>query len=119
VIQSMQQLKSLLAGAVTVGAEAADDTPLNRLQIAMEKCDRAYKVTFLVAEDLQPLTPFTAEKWYKVHVTGNNGIWIGSGVGSQYRLNIGKKPQGYSDSLEAGFGFLIRNTSAELVKFLQ
>ena len=118
VIQSMQQLKSLLSG-VAVGKEAVDDTPMNRIQLAMEKCDRAYRVSFLVAEDLQQLTPFTAERWYKAQITGNSGIWLGSGAGSQFRLTISRKPAGFSDSLPGDFGLVIRNSAATLVKFLQ
>ena len=114
----MQQLKSLLSG-VAAGREAVDDTPMNRIQLAMEKCDRAYRVSFLVAEDLQQLTPFTAEGWYKAQVSGSSGLWLGSGAGSQFRLTISRKPAGFSDALAADFGLVIRNSAATLVKFLQ
>lgn len=119
IVQSMAQLKNLLANYTTAQAEASDDTPLNRLRVAMEKCAKEYNIFFVVAENIQSLTPFTAEKWYKTQVSGNSGIWIGSGINSQYRLNVSTKPQGYNATLPRSFGFQVNNTLATLVKFLQ
>lgn len=119
VIQSMAQLKSLLDGYVVKNTEASDDTPLNRLKIAMEKCAKAYGVYFIVAESLQSLTPFTAENWYKVQINPNHGMWIGNGISSQYRLNVTQKPQGYNASVEKSFGYCIDNAAATLVKFAE
>ncbi|CDX04961.1 Ftsk domain-containing protein YukB [Desulfitobacterium hafniense] len=121
-IQSMSLLKTMLERykpADNIVKEAGDDTPLNRLQLAMEKCDKAYNVHFVVAESLNSLTPFTVESWYKAHINGNNGIWVGSGISTQYRLTISKKPQDCSSELEADFGFIINNAAATHVKFLQ
>lgn len=122
VIESMSLLKTMLeryTPAEDEKKETDDDTPLNRLQLAMAKCQSEYNVHFVVAESLNTLTPFTVEDWYKTHVSGNSGIWVGSGIGSQYRLTISKKPRDYSAELEADFGFAVRNTSASLIKLLQ
>jgi S-DNA-T family DNA segregation ATPase FtsK/SpoIIIE len=72
-----------------------------------------------VAESLNLLTPFTVEGWYKAHISGSNGLWVGSGVSSQYRLTISKRPQDYAAELDPEFGFVINNASAVLVKLLQ
>lgn len=119
VIKSISQLKSLLEGYVSETPEAADDTPMNRLQLAMEKCAAAYRVCFVVAENIQTIAPFTSGKWYKTQITGSSGIWIGNGISSQYRLTVNKKPQGFSGELDHHFGFLVKNATAALVKFLQ
>jgi hypothetical protein len=105
--------------AVDEKKEADDDTLLNRLQLAMEKCDNAYKVHFIVAESINSLTPFTVENWYKTHINGNNGLWVGSGINSQYRLTVNKKPPDFNADLDAEFGFIINNAVAKLVKYLQ
>lgn len=121
VIQSMAQLKAVLDRYQFPETErtADDDTPLNRLQLAMEKCAAAYQVYFVVAESITALSPFTAESWYKHHVSGNCGIWVGSGVGSQFRFTIHQKPQGAGEDLGVEFGFVIKDSRAELVKLLQ
>ena len=121
IIQSISLLRATLEGYKPADdeKEADDDTPLTRLQLAMAKCDKAYNVRFIVAESINSLTPFTVESWYKTHINGNNGLWIGSGIGTQYRLTVNKKPQDFSAELEADFGFVINNAAATLVKYLQ
>lgn len=122
VIQSMSLLKTMLERykpSEEVKKEASDDTPLNRLQLAMAKCSGEYNVRFVVAESLNSLTPLKVENWYKAHINGNSGIWVGNGISSQFQLNINKKPHGYSEELDSNFGFVINNASATLVKLLQ
>jgi len=120
-IQSMSLLKTMLERYVPLEdevKEAGDDTPLNRLQIAMAKCDNAYNVHFIVAESINSLTPFTVESWYKTHISGNNGIWVGSGISTQFRLTVNKKPQNFTADIEPEFGFNVNNSAATLIKLL-
>ncbi|MFI3312543.1 MAG: FtsK/SpoIIIE domain-containing protein, partial [Eubacteriales bacterium] len=122
IIQSMTQLKALLdsyAQVDTTEKEAADDTPWTRLQLSMSKCEKTYNVHFIVGESIQTLTPLTAEPWYKTHIRGNQGIWIGGGISNQYRLSITKKPTNFTADLDAPFGYVVENGTAILTKFLQ
>ena len=122
IVQSIARLREALERqekAAPRPAEAGDDTPLQRLQLAMEKSQPAYGVTFLVADSVTALAPFTAEPWYKAHIGGGDGIWVGGGIGSQYRLTVTKKPREYADDLEDCFGFLVRRGNATHIKFLQ
>lgn len=121
VIQSMSLLKTLLE-RYKVSEEkkqASDDTPFNRLQTAMWKCINEYNIHFLVCETLGTLAPFTADNWYKTHISGNRGIWVGSGISSQFRLTVNKKPKEYSAEIDSDYGFNIKQAAATLVKFLQ
>ncbi len=122
VIQSISLLKAVLGRYRPEADEektADDDTPLNRLQLAMEKCEPAYRVYFVVAESLNALAPFTLEAWYKTHISGSRGIWVGNGFGSQYRINVNRKPRDYGSELKSDFGFAVENAAATLVKLLQ
>lgn len=119
VIQSMSQLKSMMENCPATTSEYSDDSPFNRLTTAMEKCAANYGIYFIVAENLQTLSPFSAEAWYKTNLNLNNGLWIGDGISSQYRLNVTLKPQGYTASLEDSFGWMIQNSKATMVKFLE
>ena len=119
IVQSMAQLKALLGTQISASAETSDDTPLNRLQVAIEKSVKEYAIYFVIAEGIQALTPFTAEKWYKAQVDPNNGFWLGNGISSQYRLNVNIKPQGFSGAIPKNYGYQIIDGSAVLVKFLQ
>ena len=122
VIQSISLLKTMLERykpTEDVIKEAEDDTPLNRLQLAMAKCAKEYNIYFIVAESLNSLTPFTVESWYKEHINGNNGIWVGNGISTQYRLTVSKKPQDYSADIEPDFGFVVGDAAATHIKLLQ
>lgn len=122
IIQSISLLKTMLERykpAEEEKKEADDDTLMNRLQLAMTKCCNEYNVHFIIAESHDSIKSFTVEDWYKAHIKGNNGIWMGSGINAQYRFTINKKPQNYMTELEAEFGFVINNGTATLVKFLQ
>jgi S-DNA-T family DNA segregation ATPase FtsK/SpoIIIE len=122
IIHSISLLKTMLESYKPENEakkETDDDTPLARLQLAMEKCNAAYNLHFIVAESINSLTPFTLEGWYKTHITGNSGIWVGSGANAQYRLTIKKKPADFPADLEPDFGFAVSNASATLIKLLQ
>ncbi len=121
IIQSMSLLKTMLERfkVSEEEKEASDDTPFNRLQTAMWKCANEYNIHFLVCETTGALAPFTVENWYKEHISGNSGIWVGSGINSQFRLTVKSKPQEFTAELDPEFGFVIKQASAALVKFLQ
>lgn len=121
VVESISQLRSTLEKYKGADEEKAadDDTPLNRLQVAMEKCDSAYGISFLIAESVNGISPFAVEEWYKTHINGSDGIWVGSGISSQYRISVHKKPAEADQDLGPEFGFSIKNGVAALVKLLQ
>jgi S-DNA-T family DNA segregation ATPase FtsK/SpoIIIE len=119
IIKSISALRKTLESTAPTGEKAADDdTPQNRLRLALEKCRREYGVYFIIGESVNALTAFTAEGWYKEHVNPQSGIWVGSGISSQYRLSVSKKPPGFSSEQSPKFGFAVRDGEAVLVKLL-
>ena len=118
IIQSLTALQAVLE-QYKPSDDETDVKYFGRLQSAMEKSGKQSKIYFLVAESLNALSNFAYESWYKTHITGNNGIWVGSGISSQYRLNINKLPPDYRAELEPDFGYIIKNSTAVTVKLLQ
>ena len=130
IVQSISMLQSALERYVPPVAEHKDeeiadankDTATNlfgRLQLAMEKCGKQTKVHCLVADSGNAISSYTYDAWYKTHISGNNGIWVGSGISAQYRLNISRVPPNYMAELQPDFGFVVNNSSAVQVKFMQ
>ena len=121
IIRSISEVIAVLNRAAPSGkkSDAVDDTPANRLQVAMAKCEKEYNVHFLIFESINSIGSLTAEEWYKKQFTNTCGMWCGSGIDSQYKLSVTKKPSGYSAELRPEFGFVVKNGAAELVKFLQ
>ena len=121
VIQSLSELKSALEH-LTVPAEerrADNDTPFNRLQTAIEYCDKAYNVHFVVCDSNKGISQFMSAGWFKKQTDPTNGLWVGNGLNNQYRFSVNNKPRGATLPLEADFGFNIRKSNAVLIKYLQ
>jgi len=121
VIRSMSLLKKMLERYVPAEGEvkeASNDTPLNRLQTAMAKCDKAYNVHFIIAESINDLNPFSVESWYKTHIDGHSCIWIGNGIAEQFRFAISERPAEFRAYIPPDFGFKVANSSATLIRLL-
>jgi S-DNA-T family DNA segregation ATPase FtsK/SpoIIIE len=119
IIKSIAELKKLLENYKANGKkETEDDTPIYRLQLAMEKCRKEYGVYFIISESVNALTSFTSESWYKTHISSSTGIWVGSGISSQFKLAVNKKPAEYTAEQPDNFGFLVKKGTATLIKLL-
>ncbi|MDR2751497.1 MAG: type VII secretion protein EssC, partial [Clostridiales bacterium] len=121
IIQSMSLLKASLELVKIPAAEmgAADDSHVNRLMMAMEKNAEAYGVYYVVAESSGKMRNHAIDKWNTIHAKATTGLWVGSGINSQYKFTISKKPTEYTQELPVGFGFSVINSTAVLVKFLE
>lgn len=114
-IESVSALKAMLE---SVPAQDQEPAPINYIQVALEKCESAYQVCFLVEEGAGTLTPFTAEGWYRTHIRGNTGFWVGAGFNSQYRFNITQRPTPAQEETQKDSGYLVRDRVISNVKFL-
>ena len=112
IIQSLSSLET------AIKRSSSGEVLYSDLQAAMEKSKKEQGIIFIIAESFNELSLFTGDGWYREHVDGNNGIWVGSGINSQYRLNINKIPLGYNEELEPDFGFAVVKAAATMVKFI-
>lgn len=124
IIRSISQLKKLLEKYEPSGDPAVIEDiatlggSFEALQFIMSRCIKEYNVHFVVCENINELNNFVSEKWYETHFTGKDGLWIGSGISSQYRLAASRKPKEFDTDIESDLGFVIRHSSAVMVKFL-
>ena len=125
VIKSMDSLKKILDGFVpSVEQNIIEDINklnglYNSLQFMMARCIKEYNVHFLVCENAGLVDTFAIEKWYEAHISKNDGLWIGNGISSQYKLSINYTSRDFSAVLESDSGFVIKNSTAVMVKYLQ
>lgn len=113
IVQSFSALKSTL-DRLDEGKEL-----FKKLQVSIERCIKESNVHFLIAESIDRFSTLLDENWYKTHINLSNGIWVGSGISTQYKLTVNQIPLDYRAELETNFGFVICNSSATLVKFIQ
>lgn len=125
VIQSMDMLEKILVKIKPSGEQKIieDINTLGGLfeglRFIMSKCAKEYNVHFLVCENADSINVLAADDWYKTHISGSDGLWIGSGISSQYKLTVNKKPRDFAADIEPEFGFVIKQSAAVLVKYLQ
>ena len=120
VIQSLSELKAALENmnVPDESRRADDDTPFNRLQTAIEHCNKAYNVHFIICDSNKGISPFTATAWFKKQADTGYGLWVGNGLNNQFRLTVNNKSVAAA-TLNADFGFNISKCNATLIKYLQ
>lgn len=58
----------------------------DKWKVLLEKGSAAYQVHFILAERAANIATFSYEAWFKEHVAGGEGIWIGDGFTDQYHM---------------------------------
>ena len=73
----------------------------------------------IIAFDLvQGFKKLEFESWYKTAVTNNRGIWLGNGISEQFTIKLSKITKELRDSVDTGFGYIIRSGNATLIKMV-
>lgn len=125
VIWSMSMLEKALENTELAGDQKIIDD-INTLGglykglgFIMSKCAKEYNVHFLICESAGSINALAAEDWYKTHIGGSDGLWIGNGINSQYKLTVSRKTKELAADIGPEFGFVIKQSAAVLVKYLQ
>ena len=61
---------------------------------------------------------FAYDDWYKNSVDDSFGIWLGNGISDQYSLKLMSTPRELREEIPEGFGYVVKNGKATLVKFV-
>ncbi len=89
-----------------------------RIRLVLEKAESIYKVKFVICDTVQQLSAFSADSWFKRHISGAEGLWLGDGVADQYLLKINKVTRDLYEEVGDGFGYLISKNRPSLIKYL-
>lgn len=119
VIQSISELQLLLERSTVENPMFPDDSMMQRLLLAVNKCSKEYNAFILIADSEANVRSFSGLPECKSQISKQDFIWIGNGISSQYWWNVTQKPQGYTATLDKHFGFCVNGGNAILVKFLQ
>ncbi|WP_053598430.1 type VII secretion protein EssC [Bacillus sp. FJAT-18017] len=107
VINSVTALKSLLS------SESAE-----KLGLILEKGEAKYNISFIIGEESRNLSGITFDKWYKRHISGSDGIWVGNGITEQFQLKPAKTTGEMREDMTAEFGFSLQKGKSVKVKLL-
>lgn len=95
-----------------------NDKANEMLGLILEKGETQYGISILCAEKVKNLSTVAYDKWYKKHVTGIDGLWIGNGFQEQYQLKPSKSTVDTQEEIDARFGFYLKSGTLEKIKVL-
>ncbi len=90
----------------------------DKMNTLLDKAEAFYKLRFIVADSLMQLNLFSNEAWYKRHITGSEGIWIGDGIADQYLLRVNKISSDLYEEVGDDYGYLLERNRPTLIKLL-
>lgn len=89
-----------------------------KLALLIEKGEAIYKIHFFILDGVSAFKDYAYEPWYKRHVSGSDGIWIGDGIADQYTLKLNKMSSEYYDDIGSEYGYVVERGKAVLTKLL-
>ncbi len=89
-----------------------------KMNVLLEKAEASYKLHFIIIESVSEYSTFNYESWFKRHISGADGLWIGDGVADQYMLKISKVTNDLYDEIGDEYGFSINKNRPVLLKLL-
>lgn len=89
-----------------------------KLNVLIEKAESIYKLRFVFVETSQNLNIYSYEEWYKRHILGTEGLWIGDGIADQYLLKVNKVTSELYEEIGDDYGYLLVKSRPLLIKLL-
>ncbi len=95
-----------------------DDENKERVGAALSSSKEYNVDNFIIVDSSEKLKGFAYEDWYKNSVDDSQGIWLGNGVSDQYSIKLLSTPRELREEIPEGFGYVIKNGKAVLVKLV-
>ncbi len=76
------------------------------------------KIGLIVIDEATKLKQYTFESWYRGIFTGQEGVWVGSGVSEQQVLKISSYNKEFRANYKNNMGFYVSSGNATLIKLL-
>lgn len=107
----------IVTGLQTI-LNSLSDQGRDELNTLLEKAETHYNIRFILCDDARTFSSFNGNGWYKQHITGTDGIWVGDGITDQYILKIGKLTNDLYSEIPVHFGYLVKRGKPTLVKLV-
>ena len=98
--------------------EQLSDENKERIRLSIEKSEAFYNLKFIVMDSSSGFSSFGYEAWYKRHLSGAEGLWIGDGVVDSSPFKLNKITSKLYEEIGSEFGYYIKNGKPAAVKQL-
>lgn len=95
-----------------------DEAGRDRLNTLLEKAELHYNMRFVVCGSAKMVSEVNTLAWYRRHVSGNDGIWVGDGIAEQYAIKVGKLTNSLYSEVPPHFGYLVWHGKPVLAKLI-
>ncbi len=90
----------------------------DKLTTLIEKTEPIYRMHYVFADSLSQFNGYNYDAWFKKHISGVDGMWIGDGVADQYLIKAGKITSELYEEIGTEYGYSITRGKATLAKLL-
>ena len=90
----------------------------DKLNVLLENLDKKYSITMVFFDSQSNMTAFEIKSWYKKHISGMDGMWIGDGFTSQHSFKISKNSPVVSSEIGYKFGYVLNHGRTSLIRVL-
>jgi S-DNA-T family DNA segregation ATPase FtsK/SpoIIIE len=95
--------------------DSLSDENANEITEMLKRAEVSFGTHFIIVDSLQNFKSLWDHEWYKSHVTGIGGIWVGDGFENQTILDAARKPY---ENLSDEYGYLYQQGKLVLAKLL-
>ena len=90
----------------------------DKLATLLDKADPIFKMHFIMCDSAAQIKKHEYDAWYKHHIFGADGIWLGDGIADQYAFKLNKITSNLYEDVGANFGYSIYRNRPLLIKLL-
>lgn len=90
----------------------------DKLKALLEKGEAIYKIHFFIFDETSNYGAFNYDNWYKRHLSGAEGLYIGDGLTDQYILKPNKVTRDLYEEVGDEYGYILSRGRPNLIKLL-
>lgn len=84
----------------------------------LQKAEISKNYSFILTENSTKLKNHQYDNWYKEYITGEDAIWVGSGITDQYVISTNLRSSTAQNACGNSFGYIVNRGKATFVKLL-
>jgi len=84
----------------------------------LEKAEVIYKIRVIIIENNTMMKKHSIHNWYRKHISGLEGVWIGDGFTDQYAIKVNKLTRDLYEEIGLDYGYIVTKGKAILIKVL-
>lgn len=99
--------------------ESLNPTKKKNFSVLLKSASMIKKYSFIFVDTAEGFKKIAYETWYREYISGDDGLWIGSGVSNQMTIRLNKTTKEMREEINNSFGFLVRKGNPRLIKVLE